>query len=356
MRWVNRRRVATASVNGTPAASRFPAFRAALPGGRPKKGRILVADNITAADLQAAKDVAENCIRAVIRMLTVTNQVTEQLREGALPRILTAFVADLCKVLGGRDKIDKVKDRLCLVSAGPISTPVGVASTAHEASYIWAFDFWLHVAAVLGQDSGTSFQPDVEIDLKRVGENCKAIVASVQQCPPYGNDTTDDWETKLQNALVTVTGVKSAVELESVRAKVALEHEQASVAQVPGGAGQDKKPADGASTQHSSDFRSVIWFATSYTFTKNQAACVSVLWHAWKAGTPDLDGVTVVTQAGVDQTRLIDVFRSKGKAHPAWGTMLVQGQSKGAYRLSDGPASTRTEPRRSRKTTRKTHQ
>jgi len=94
--------------------------------------------------------------------------------------------------------------------------------------------------------------------------------------------------------------------------------------------------AHNSNVRHSDDFRSVVWFGKSYTFTKNQAACVKVLWEAWKAGTPELDGLTVVAQADVSQTRLIDVFRSKGKAHVAWGTMIAQGQSKGAYRLSDG--------------------
>jgi hypothetical protein len=110
--------------------------------------------------------------------------------------------------------------------------------------------------------------------------------------------------------------------------------------------------------RHSDDFRSVVWSGTPYTFTKTQAACVKVLWTTWKADTPELDGLTVVTQADVAQSRLIDVFRSKGKAHLAWGTMIVGGTSKGAYRLNDRLAAAPPKARRkgSRKTTRKTHQ
>jgi hypothetical protein len=109
--------------------------------------------------------------------------------------------------------------------------------------------------------------------------------------------------------------------------------------------------------RHSEDFRSVVWWGTSYTFTKSQAACVRILWTAWKEKTPELDGLTVVTQADIAQTRLIDVFRSKGKAHAAWGTMIVSGKSKGAYRLSEGTTITvpKTRRKQSRKTTRKTH-
>jgi hypothetical protein len=104
---------------------------------------------------------------------------------------------------------------------------------------------------------------------------------------------------------------------------------------VAAGAPKDQGDSGDPNVRHSDDFRSVVWSGTPYTFTRNQAACVKVLWEAWKAGTPELDGLTVVTQADVSQTRLIDVFRSKGKAHVAWGTMIMQGQSKGAYRLSD---------------------
>jgi hypothetical protein len=118
----------------------------------------------------------------------------------------------------------------------------------------------------------------------------------------------------------------------------------------------EPKPAD--NVHHSDDFRSVVWFGTSYTFTKSQAACVEILWAAREAGTPELDGLTVVTKAEVAQTRLIDVFRSNGKTHPAWGTMIVPGTSKGARRLNENVAGPTQKPTRkqSRKTTRKTHQ
>jgi hypothetical protein len=110
------------------------------------------------------------------------------------------------------------------------------------------------------------------------------------------------------------------------------------------------------SCRHSCDFRCVVWHDTSFTFTKAQAACVKSLWAAWQAGTPDLDGLTVITQADVDQCRLIDVFKSKGEMHPAWGVMVIAGATKGSYRLSDcknaRPAKTRRT--RSRKTPRKT--
>ena len=142
------------------------------------------------------------------------------------------------------------------------------------------------------------------------------------------------------------TDLVGRIEQEYLQAKAAVEEQDA-----------DQEGESDPNFRHSDDFRSVVWSGTSYTFSKAQAACVKVLWAARKAGTPELDGLTVVTQADVSQTRLIDVFRSKGKAHAAWGTMIIQGHSKGANRLNDKPAVAPPKaPRKgSRKTTRKTH-
>jgi hypothetical protein len=91
------------------------------------------------------------------------------------------------------------------------------------------------------------------------------------------------------------------------------------------------------SARHSIDFRSVQWSATPHTFTAAQAACVKVLWEAWKNGTPEVGGAAVLNEAECDAHRLIDVFRDKSRSrglHPAWGTMIVSGATKGAFRLS----------------------
>lgn len=81
---------------------------------------------------------------------------------------------------------------------------------------------------------------------------------------------------------------------------------------------------------HSPDFHSVNWFGTRYEFTGQQAACVRVLWEAWKTGCPAVGGVTVLEAAGSDAERLLLVFRD----HPAWGTMIVPGERKGNYQLN----------------------
>ena len=112
----------------------------------------------------------------------------------------------------------------------------------------------------------------------------------------------------------------------------------------------DSGGGSAVNAHHTSDFRSVNWFGTLYTFTANQAKCVAILWEARENGTPDLEGLTIVTQADVQQARLVDVFKGKGRMHPAWKTMIVS-QTKGDYRLAEPTAAG---PTVSRKTPRKT--
>jgi len=96
---------------------------------------------------------------------------------------------------------------------------------------------------------------------------------------------------------------------------------------------------DAPPTRHSADFRSVTWFGEKYTFTANQAACIRLLWEAWENDTPELSGSVILETADIAQDRLSAVFRN----HPAWGTMIRPGQTKGSYRLSP-PAAHRKAP------------
>lgn len=91
--------------------------------------------------------------------------------------------------------------------------------------------------------------------------------------------------------------------------------------------------ADGEQPTHGPDFRSVKWFGSVYEFTAQQAACVKVLWEAWENGTPAVGDATVLETADSDAERLPLVFRN----HPAWGTLIVEGQTKGTHRLADPP-------------------
>ncbi len=81
---------------------------------------------------------------------------------------------------------------------------------------------------------------------------------------------------------------------------------------------------------HSDDFRSIRWGGIEYSFTKTQAACVERLWQAWEAGVPDVGDETLMHAAGSDARRLRDVFNDS----PAWGTIIVEGATRGCRRLS----------------------
>ncbi len=81
----------------------------------------------------------------------------------------------------------------------------------------------------------------------------------------------------------------------------------------------------------SSDFRSINWYGTQYTFTPTQAACFRVLWESWQRGTPVLGERTILEQAESQSQRLIYLF-DKGK-HPAWGDLIVPGPVKGTFQL-----------------------
>jgi hypothetical protein len=96
--------------------------------------------------------------------------------------------------------------------------------------------------------------------------------------------------------------------------------------------GNDSRPPP-AGCAHSPDFRSVRWLGESYDFTAAQAVIVGMLWDAWERRTPDVGHETLLSGAGLETRRLADVF----KGHPAWGTMIISGGTKGAARLSGPP-------------------
>jgi hypothetical protein len=85
---------------------------------------------------------------------------------------------------------------------------------------------------------------------------------------------------------------------------------------------------------HSPDFRSVLWFGTRYSFTPMQAACVAVLWEYWESNQCEVAHGIVLNRANSNSDRLLDVFRSRGNKHEAWGTMIVPGATKGTFRLN----------------------
>jgi hypothetical protein len=83
--------------------------------------------------------------------------------------------------------------------------------------------------------------------------------------------------------------------------------------------------------KHSPDFRSINWHGTVYGFTEMQAACVRLLWAAWEEGTLDVEQGVLLSAAGTESVRISEVFRG----NPAWGGLIIQGATRGTYRLTN---------------------
>jgi hypothetical protein len=83
--------------------------------------------------------------------------------------------------------------------------------------------------------------------------------------------------------------------------------------------------------RHSKDFASVRWFGTDYFFTASQGACIKVLFEAWRNDTPELRQETILNEAGLDSTSIKDLFKN----HPAFGSMITPGSTKGSFRLCE---------------------
>jgi hypothetical protein len=120
---------------------------------------------------------------------------------------------------------------------------------------------------------------------------------------------------------------------------VASFQDRVRVARAMAEAAQDLVPVAGRPpsppARHSPDFRSVLWFGQYYSFTTGQAACVQIMWNAWEQGTPEMAQQRILGDAGLDSACLLYVF----KGHAAWGTMIVHGGTKGAFRLQEPPPS-----------------
>ncbi len=115
----------------------------------------------------------------------------------------------------------------------------------------------------------------------------------------------------------------------------------------PGEAGGDLSETEKLKTRlcpHTSDFRTMNWFDTTYTFTSYQAACIKVWWQYWRTPARDVGDETVLLAAGCESKRISDIF----KRHPAWREMIVEGGARGTHRLRE-PTEERPTKNRARK-------
>lgn len=91
---------------------------------------------------------------------------------------------------------------------------------------------------------------------------------------------------------------------------------------------------------HTADFRSVRWDGLLYHFTPTQARVVEALWQAHDQGTPALSyGLLkkyLRESCDSEPARVRDLFRRRGHVHPAWGTLIVHGPTRGTLMLGLG--------------------
>lgn len=87
--------------------------------------------------------------------------------------------------------------------------------------------------------------------------------------------------------------------------------------------------------RHTADYRSVVWDGVAYFFTENQAAVVKLLWDAQPLG-GDVGKRALMSAARTSADEALrDVFKAGGgKINAAWGTLIIEGRSRGSYRLA----------------------
>jgi hypothetical protein len=81
--------------------------------------------------------------------------------------------------------------------------------------------------------------------------------------------------------------------------------------------------------------RSVNWSgrAEPFLFSPSQAKVILLLYSGLCSGHPDCDGARVRDEAEIASQEMRDVFRTSGKMHDAWDTMIVS-RKRGTYRLA----------------------
>ena len=129
--------------------------------------------------------------------------------------------------------------------------------------------------------------------------------------------------------LVFHADIDYAIEIELARLNEDGDEDGGKPKPPPGG----KSGSSSADVAHSTDFRSMLWSGTHYSFTANQAPAVRLLHENWEAGTPDVGDETLLLAVDpkAPPARLDVLFRN----HPAWGTLIVSGGTRGSHRLSN---------------------
>lgn len=102
----------------------------------------------------------------------------------------------------------------------------------------------------------------------------------------------------------------------------------------PRPAASDDGPLPGVTA--SPDYRCLNWHGTVFSFTEPQSCVVKMLVEATAKGVPDIGDKALLRASGSESTQLRDVF----KDHPAWGTLIVEGGTRGTHRLASSSGVT----------------
>jgi hypothetical protein len=93
-------------------------------------------------------------------------------------------------------------------------------------------------------------------------------------------------------------------------------------------------PRCGGALFCSPDYGSVRRGTETFTFSPSQRACLRYLVEAWERGRREFTNRELLDAAGSTANYIRDVFRSNGKAVPAWNNMITEVEGKkGSYTL-----------------------
>jgi hypothetical protein len=84
-----------------------------------------------------------------------------------------------------------------------------------------------------------------------------------------------------------------------------------------------------ANDGHADDFSTATWLGKHYEFNFAQSQAVHLLWEAYEADSPSVNGAVLIENIETGSDRVSGVF----KHHPAWGTMIVPGERRNTWRL-----------------------
>ena len=160
--------------------------------------------------------------------------------------------------------------------------------------------------------------------------NDEALFEEFPQIPECANDEADALELvqMLRRHASAVLGTMSAMVSRHADAVAAGSLPTHSLVRLAADAGEpDRDPEE--RFRHSPDYAMVVVDSQEHHLSSLRAAAVRVLHEAHLDGIPELRGQYILATIESDSRGLSDIF----KRSPAWGTLVVPGGSRGAYRL-----------------------